>query len=269
MIGLRDGIANYVPKWLADNTPEGLSIGFRTLWSYARYADLLIEIVLQGALASVGKGTPTALPLLGTARGVIRGRSETDAQYVARLRKWIERAKSLGTQYAIAREIIEYLGGTVRVRVVSRAGEWLTLDQTGTITYNEAAWNWDSITHPERAGYWSDQWVIVYQTTGAYAPSADIDDGTIGSPEGMGRGHLVPRVDYDAIRRAVASAKAARSRIRAIVWTTDATMFDPTNPDPTEGMPDGTWGDWSYTNADGEQVPSGRNVSTCRFWEPA
>jgi hypothetical protein len=256
----RANLSRYVPSWLADEYPDSPSIGFRVLWVIARFVDAAVSVALQAGIASVGRGTPTALKYVGQARGVIRGRLDTDAQYRAKLPTWIDRWKEAGTQRRLAREIWEYLGDS-RVRVVNRAGHWVTIDVDGTETETDAAWDWDSVSNPERSGFWSELWVIVY-------PTYDIRPGTMGDltgvDDGFGLGHLCPRAQVDAIKLIINQFKAAHSLVRAVIWTSDSAKFDPATP---ASLPDGTWGQWSITTG-GHCVASGRDTSTCRFWEP-
>jgi hypothetical protein len=261
---LRD-LISALPSWLADKSglPGLPSNGYRVVFTLSRFVDVGISALMQASIAAVGRGTPTALKYVGDARGVIRGRLDTDADYRKKLPTWIQRWKDAGNARRLAREVWEYLGDS-RVRVVTRAGHWITIETDGTMTETDAPWDWDSVSNPERnnpaAPWWSDEWIIVY-------PSWALRPGTfhdLTGDDGFGLGHLAPRAQVDALKLIVDRYKAAHSCVRAIIWTLDATRFDPAVP---ASKPDGTWGQWSRTIG-GHCVFSGRDLSTCRFWEP-
>lgn len=257
---LRDQIGRYLPSWLGDNYPASPSNGFRVLYTLARFVDAGLSAAMQGSLAAVGRGTPTALKYVGQARGVTRGRFDTDVSYGLKLSTWVDRAKEAGNARRLATEIYEYLGDGPRVRVVNRQGHWVTVATDGTITETDAAWDWDSVSHPGRATWLSDQWVIV-------CPSWAFRDGTLGELpgyDGYALGHLATMQDVDVLKGVVQRYKSAHSCVRAVIWTSDATLFDPAAP---LTCPDGTWGAWGiYSGVD--YVPSGRDLTRCRFWEP-
>ena len=265
-VRFRDAFKAALPWWLSDRLEQGKTVGYRYLWSIVSTLDVLNDGLIQGIQASwPGAGTPTALPLIGRSRGVIRGQIDTDDEYAAKLRAWLERAELWGSQRGIANELRDYLGNHPRVRVVNRAGHWFTLAQDGTVTETDAAWDWDSHSNPERnvpgAPFWSEQWVIVYPTQWATAGTWGTDEKWGASTEGFG--HNVTRQEVDAVTGLLAEVKSAGSRVRAVIWTSDTTLFDPTNP---ASLPDGWWGKWGKDNGSGRRVPS-RN-GACRYWEP-
>ena len=176
-------------------------------------------------------------------------------QYVTKLKEWLTKWAGAGTQYQLATEIHEYLGNAPMVRIVNRAGHMVTISTSGVITTAQVAWNWDSTSNPERSGFWSELWIIVYPTQWAIAPGSWGDGEAWGAGDGFGLGHQVSRVEVDAIRSIVDQWKMAGSYVRAIVWTSDPTLFDPATP---ASLPAGTWGQWDS---------GGRNLTTCRYWE--
>lgn len=259
----RDEIRSYVVPWLSDrktaNPPR--TAGFRYLWSMVAPLDAAMDVLFQGIAARYpGIGTPTALPLIGRSRGILRGQADTDAEYAEKLSKWLEKWRHAGTERQLAIEIHEYLANHPRVRVVNRAGHWTTVEEDGTITENHATWDWDSVSNPERAGFWSELWIIVYPTQWGF--SGDWGDGRDWGLD-TGLGHLVTGVERDAVRGLGAQWKAAHSRIRTVIWTSDTALFDPT---VLGTCPDGSWGQWS-TRGSGSRVASSRNTTTCRYWE--
>jgi hypothetical protein len=259
-IRFRDAFRKWVPPWLSDRSAWGLVSGFKFLWSMIALLDIAVEVMFQGLRSAwPGAGTPTALPYIGRTRGILRGRIETDAGYAARLRLWLDYWRNAGSALALAQQIQGYLGDSPRVRVVNRAGLWITLNPDGSVVRNQQAFNWDGSSHPERAGFWSEIWVIIYPTTWPVA-----DNWGSGTWDGsLGLGHDNNPQDYDAVNGLVAQWKSAHTKVRAVIWTSDGALFDPTNP---ASLPDGTWGAWGTTGA--HRVASGRNYTTCRYWEP-
>jgi hypothetical protein len=261
---VRDQLRTWGPWWLSDrHYTNGKTVAFRFLWTMIATLDCYLEYVLQALLAAwPGAGTPTALPLIGRSRGIMRGQADTDEEFQAKLRAWLEKWAGAGTQRQLAIEIHEYLGNHPRVRVVNRAGRMVTVNADGTVTTAQIDWDWDSVSHPERAGFWSELFVIVYPTQWAHAGTWG--DGSLwGDGAGLGIGHDVTRVEVDAIKGIVEQWKAAHSKVRAIIWTSDATLFDPAVP---ASLPDGEWGSWGTTGG-GSRVPSHRDTTSCRYWE--
>lgn len=265
---IRNILGTNLPSWLADKFPVSASYGFRFLFICATFVDSEIDRMLQGSLAAVGKGTPTALKYIGQARGIVRGRYDTDEQFFAKLQTWIDRNKERGQQRRLAREIWEYLGddgsGAARVRVINRAGWWVTIDENGDLAETQADWDWDSVSHPFRndadAPYWSDLFVVIYPTW-AFR-TGTLDDVT--GEDGFALDHMAPLEQTDDLKRIFNEWKAAHECIRAVIWTNDDTLFDPDTP---ASCPDGTWGAWGGTGS-GSRVVSGRDYTNCVFWEP-
>jgi len=261
----RDGFAKHTPWWLSDRRAEGRTVGYRMLWAMIAPLDALFCVLLQGLYAWLpGFGTPTALPWIGRSRGIIRWQDESDADYAARLRAWWDTRKGEGRTLELAKQIHGYLRTKPRVRVITRAGAWITVATDGTVTRHTATWDWDSVSHPERntpgAPWWSDLFVVVQPSQ--WTKRA----GTLGgiTADGYALGHLATREEIEAIKGLIAQFKGAHARVRAVIFTSDATLFDPTVP---ASCPDGTWGAWGTTGS-GSRVKSGRELSTCRFWEP-
>lgn len=263
VLRLRDAFKLISPWWLSDRREQGKTVGYRFLWSVIAPLDALLEGLLQGMRASwPGSGTPTALPYIGRSRGIVRGQDDTDEEYAAKLRGWLDRWERAGSQLALAREFHEYLSDHPRVRVINRAGHWVTMNADGSVEVADATWDWDSVSNPERAGYWSELWIVVY--TSQFAPSGTWGDGRVWGGRDSGLGHVVKRVDRTALLNLIGTWKAAHSKVRAVIFTTDDTLFDPEDPDT---CPDGTWGQWSLPGSD-PRVPGGRVRTTCRYWEP-
>lgn len=261
----RDILKRIVPWWLSERRAQKKTVGFRFLWSMVAMFDVLTDVLLHGMKAAwPGAGTSTALPYIGRGRGVLRGQADTNDEFAAKCRAWLERAERWGSMHGIAGELHDWLGNHPRIRVVNRSGRWFTLEADGTITETQAAWDWDSVTNPERAGFWSELWIIVYPTQ--WALSGTWGDGRLWGGRDSGIGHRVTRPEVDAVKGLIAEAKSAGSRVRAVIWTSDATLFDPAVP---LSCPNGTWGTWGMDDGAGSWIASGRNTATCRYWEPS
>jgi hypothetical protein len=260
--GFRDSFRSYIPNWLS-NRP-GKNVGYRLLWSLIAPLDKMMQALDEGAQAPwPGVGTPTALPYIGRSRGILRGESESDDSFTARLQNWLDTWKNAASDVVLAGQIQAYLGNTPMVRIVDRSGRWTTLAADGTVTTSSATWDWDSHSNPERADFWSELWVIVYPPEWAIT-GTDLSAlvGVWGAGTGVGTGHAVPRTAVDAILSLVGLWKGAHTYVRAIIWSYDAALFDPANPG---SLPDGWWGQWSKDVA-GHRRPS--RSSSARYWVP-
>lgn len=258
---LRDWLGNYVPSWLADNYPESPSYGWRFLWTIALLVDVQLDMLIEATLTAVGRGSTTALDTIGQARGLMRWQDETDAAYALRLRTWVAEAKQAGSMLAIAKQLYGYLRSKPdQIVIINRAGLALRLQGGNAVSYDTTTWDWDSVSHPERAGYWSELWILVYTTT-QWPITGSIETplgGGFSLGSSLGIGHAVTREESDAIRALVAQWKAAHTYVRAIVWCDDFGMVI------NEGaMTNGAWGAWS----DGNGAPSDRDLTHCRYWE--
>jgi len=249
-----------------------MSVGYRYLWVIAAYADLLIDQAVEGIYAWFpGYGPRTDnLAAIGATRGLIQGEAETAAHFALRLQNWLTTWTNAGSSSVLAEQIQSYLGNTPVVRIVTRAGLFVTRASNGTTTQaTDPTWNWDSVSNPERAGWWSDLWIIVYPSEWAtYANTSD-PNYVNAFVNGWGIGHEAGRVAVDAILRLVAIWKGAHSYVVAIVFSTDPALFVPGSLG-TAGNPDGNWGHWSK-NVNGIQVPARTTATaggTVRYWEP-
>lgn len=280
-MSLRSLMRSFVPPWLSDMLPAAPSYGHRVLFGLALQADAFVDWVLEGSRAALpGLGTSTALPAIARSRGIVRGRVEDEAGHVDRLVRWLDLLADMGTMRGMTREIQHYLGQTAggqwhTVMCVSRSGVWGIRRGDGEYVYYDAAdvaataWDYDSVSNPEFAECWADMWIIIqpppYETHLAWWwPSPD-----------SGLGHDSPQVEVATIRELVNTWKAARTRVRAIIWSpthvpagyplAGAVAFDPLPGGPSPFVPDGTWGSWARLDGAGNSVPS--RPEWLRFWE--
>jgi hypothetical protein len=266
--GVRNMLAGILPKWLA-NRP-GFQNWYKTLWTIALMGDALVETALEGLRAAwPGYGTPDALPLIGQTRGFSQGLVESNASFITRLINWLTTWMNAASDEVLLQQIWTYLGNAPQLRLYARSG-WCTTLLADGVSSSRAlagatAWNWDGNSNPERSTWWSDMWLIVYPPLAAwvtYASFADDNWLLAWSGNGYGIGHACLPSQVDAILSLIQTWKGAHTRINAIVWTTDGTLFDPANLG-ISGNPDGWWGHWSKV-VSGTQVAARNNA--LRYW---
>lgn len=273
--GIRHRLIETVPLWLQNRL--GLNTGFKFLWCIALVCDALADIMLAGFRAAMpGLGTPTALPTLGQARGLFQGPNEPTDHFVNRLIGFLDAWKDMGSAEQLALQIqaqVMNATETPKVRVVDRAGNFVTAYADGhTDIQVDATWNWDSAI-TERSGWWSDVWVIIYTDqfpvyTGTLITDVDwiASWGNVNG-QGWGTGHRVPRVTVDAVLKAVHAYKAAHCWVEALIWTNGNTLFVPGS---LGGNPDGTWGNWSKLSGTDEVAARPTNIAgaSIAYWVP-
>jgi hypothetical protein len=273
---LRDALSKFLPVWLANRVRAGLTVGYRFVWALIAPLDSVLDMAYQGLIARhPGLGTPTALPLIGRSRGILRGQAESQEDYAARLRKYLDTwADDVASDEFIVTVIHEYLESHPKVTIITR-GEvidgvlqpslWTSISAAGEITQTTALWNWDTVSHPERSDevepWWSDEWIIVQPSQWEVRPGTL---GDLGGDDGFALGHMATRTEVDELFSLLA-LKGAHACFRAVIFTTDSALFDPTNQ---ATCPNGNWGEWNSYDVSGNSVPSDRNTTTCRYWEP-
>ena len=248
--------APLVPAWLSER-PR--AVGFKVLHAFAEWCDRAMEAAIEGTRAgSPGADSRVdALDLICETVDVVRGETETVHHLLARLQSWLTLHQADGGPEGLARDLHEYVAGNPMVRVIGRApsglGRWTTCDASGTITHDVGLWDWDSISEPERAAYWWDNWVVVYAgiiPNGlGYYPR---NPGNIGTDSGnlapdathaWGLGATMPEVD--AIKGLVKRRKSAGANVRSLIWAFgDAGDIYAPSLTPIAGAPDGRWGKW-------------------------
>jgi hypothetical protein len=270
--GLRASINSFVPNWLSNRL--GLNNGFKILYTIALIFDAILTVCLQGIRATFpGFGTPTALPILGQARGLIMWLNETNEHYAARLINFRNTWANAGSTELLAQLIQGYLGTNPVVRIVNRGGLFVTANADGTTSVQvDTNWDWDSTSNPEREFYWSDIWIIISPSPYTVTFQSFTDPNWVlawGGATGGGIGHNAPRVQVSNLLQLISTWKGAHTYVRAIIWTTDTTLFVPGNLTIT-GNPNGTWGNWCFETG-GNSLPSRTRVTslgTVRYWTP-
>ena len=266
MLSFRETLRRYVPPWLSDR--PGLSVGFRFLYALAAICDGGMQWLVEGIRARFPEvATPTALPLLGRDRRIIRGPEETDAGYATRLIPWLDVWRVAGSAEALTSQLQAFLfPGHPMVRIVTRGGLWHTLTPGAAVQVVQSQpnnWDWDSLTHPENATRWGDFWIIVYEPH--YPTDGRWGDGTSFWGEDKVFGQNTSKANAAALRALVKQWKPAGTRCVNIIFAYNASSFDPAAAPGAAGMPDGRWGFWSKLDGSGNKVRSRR--ADARYWE--
>ena len=246
-------------RWLTDRGTIG-----RNLWLWLQGMVAILNDgysrLWQSFFARLpGLGTPTALPLIGQSRGTLRGFGESDSAFAAYCRTWLQRWEKAGTLQQLLKEVQHYCGGNMRVKGFTRSGKLVDLAADGTITKTTGvAWNWDSISNPEKAQHWSEMWIVIYLPPWTEGPLTPRD-----SSNGMGI--VLPRGNLDELKSIFLDWKACRSRVNTVIFAYDATLFDPATP---ATMPDGNFGRWSKMDPANPGARVRSRFTTARYWEP-
>ena len=275
--GFRDTFRKYIPRWMQNRSAaNGGNVYYRWLYSMIAPLDNAVDTIVQGLMAAwPGVGTSTADTLIGQSRGLVQGEAETAAAFEARCITWLDDFAQNG-KYAseqMAREIQAFLAFSPGVTIVDRAGHWTILTDAhagspSVCTETTSAWNWDGTSNPERAGIWSDLWIIIAPplvggggVNYALAPTFTARAVLPHEPNTQSIGMLAPSSSVDAILGIVARWKGAHTCVRAIIWSYDATWFYPGGNNP-----DGTWGNWSVGH--GNTTKTAARYSGARYWLP-
>jgi hypothetical protein len=160
--GIRNMLNSIVPNWLANRPP--FNTGFKILYAIALAFDVLVEIMLQGLYAAMpGKGTPTALGVIGQGRGILQGLTEANSDFATRLRNWLAYWFNAGSGEILAEMLRRFLPGNPQVTIWDRSGNYAISWPNGSTSFGkDTNWNWDGVSNPERSGWWSDIWIAVY-----------------------------------------------------------------------------------------------------------
>jgi hypothetical protein len=265
-LSLRTTVSRYLPPWFQARLASGKVRAFKYIYSICLLGDGLIENAYQGVQAQYpGLCPPDAYAFIGRDRMIIRGLSEDDDSYAARLINWLVDWKGAGNPFAIMQQVRGFLTpSTAKLRIVNQSGSWYTLNSDGSIeihqTYPASNWNWDNDpTKPTRF------WLIIYSDAGPWVVDRKYGDGSVWG-DGRSWGTSAPSNQVQLLRQIVDNFKSAGDLCPNVIVAFDPASFDPTAAPNSPGMPDGTWGNWS-TIVSGVRVPS--RLATARYFDGA
>jgi hypothetical protein len=105
-----------------------------------------------------------------------------------------------------------------------------------------ANFDWDSLSNPERAACWWDAVGVIYGRYAEQEPYADLGDTWLLDDPGESVGFDEGYGTFTALRYLSVQRKSCKSVLRAVVWTDNTTLFDPTKSLGDPELPDGYWG---------------------------
>jgi hypothetical protein len=243
------------PTWLTNG--EGGLVGY----ALDLVADAFVERCRLGLMARLPQNDPTgattappdALAAMGRDRRVVRGISDTDAQYAARLLLWLDDRKTCGNPFTLMRQLAGYCGPGVSFRTVDNSGNWYARSATGveTSSINLANWNWDG-----DATQWSRGWVIIYPGT-LWTAEGTLGDGTVYGDAVGTLGSTMTQEQSATLHALVNDWTPAGTQIE-IILALDPASFNPASPEPN-----GTWRAF-YKYVTGTAVAS--RLATARYF---
>ncbi len=240
-----------LPWWL--RTGEGGAIKF----TIDRMLGAMSQRLYDGLLARFPSYAPDdALPYLCRDRRVTRGINEPRASIVARLLRFLDDLRVIGSPFALHAELRAYLQADVMIRTVDRRGNFFTTAVGGaqSVALNTLVWDWDG----GALSAWSRFWVIIYPADGVpWAASVGNVSGATW-PAGGTIGTTATLDQVATVRQLVQEWSPAGTRCEWIIIAFDADTFGPT--DPTAA---GTYRNWGV--ADGADYVVARNT-TARYW---
>lgn len=254
-ITLRDAIRWFVPPWMTDRVSQGLTTGYKYLYSHALFGDLLIQFAIEGVTAKFPDFAPEdALSTMGRDRKIRRGMGESSLSYRARLIRWRDDWKTAGSAYAIMRQLRAYLQTPGTIRIVSANGTWWTLHPDNSVsklvTLPAKNWDWDG-----NSAKWARFWVVLYAADYGWTRDGTWGDGELwGDSATSTIGANVPIEVVQTVRAIISEWKSGFSVCKNVLVS-----FDPAYPDPVASPgapnPDGTWGA-EYKLVAGVAVPN-------------
>lgn len=243
-----------------------------------RLAGMPGQVDLPGVESMGGFLSIDALPFIGRDRRIVQGFTEPPADYAERLRKFRTLWRAAGTSRGLLQQVQSVLSpNPPRVRLVTTAGTWYTLEPDGTfvmqtttgtgLQYNPDGtvvpssgvahpWDWDSLTIPAPADQ-SDTfrfWIIVYLPTNIplQATEGTWGDGVTkygDKDKVVGTSGTVTHTEM--LRGLANDWRTAGIKLSHFILTFDPTSFNPLSVYPDPGLPDGFWGQHGKVKASG------------------
>lgn len=175
----RDSIRKLSPPWLQNGLAE------RILYSLALQVDAFGDALAAGVkLRFPGLYSMESLPLIGRERRILRGRTEDDATYAARLPRWLIDHRRRGGPYALLAQLYAYYSPSpFPVKLVYASGRRYSMDVNGVVTRDDIVWAPDSLTT-----LWA-RWWLFFETDAFGTPSAEVIEDIKAIPRAWNAGH--------------------------------------------------------------------------------
>lgn len=247
MKGWRSMLLDSAPPWMRGAWVQ------RLIYAVGLTLDEIQEFYFQARNARFPTlGTVTAYPLLAKDRGTILGPEEPDVSRAARLVRYLDDKRILGSPLSILAQLRAYLSGHVfTLADVNNRGSWYELDEDGELSILRQAGNWDWAADPPEK--WSKFWIIL-------RPADDslwTDEGTWGDASTWGEpgtwGSTATLNQIASLRRII-KTKTAGTTCVWIILALDPSSFA-SDSAPGAPMPDGTWAYWGVMDT-GVRRPS-------------
>lgn len=243
----RTAFYKLLPSWLTRDDGE------KVFWALALIKDSFVERVRLGLEARFPSlAGPSAVKLIGADRIITRGRSESDASYVRRLKAWrYPRGHRVrGSAFALLTQVSNYFAedGAFFCWTIDRNENKHLNDETGAQSYEYGySWNWDGAAATPR---WARFWLVLEPVPEVTCePWPTFGEGTWGGGtlgEARDAGYCIGqqginRADALAVKRMLRGShawKPAGTRAEfAVVTFVDHNLNTPP-------VPDGNWGNY-------------------------
>ena len=177
----RDTIRKLSPPWLQNGLAEGI------LYAIAVQIDAFGDAVAAGVKQRFpGLYSMESLPLIGRERRILRGRTEDDATYAARLPRWRIDHRRRGGPYALLAQIYaHYAPSNFAIQLVYASGRRFSMDTSGVVTRDDIGWLPDAFT-----SLWA-RWWLFFQTDAFGAPTGDALDDIKAIPRAWNAAHCL------------------------------------------------------------------------------
>lgn len=296
-------IEDKLPGWMR---AESLAHYVALAQTMALVTDAIVDGLYDGRRASMPGQTDLvpglggflsidAMLAIGRDRRLPRGFAESVTAWALRLRRWRSSWRRAGTARALLEQVRAVTApSNVRLRLVSAAGTWDTLETDGTFRHQTRLgrgfvihpdgttavdtgvthpWDWDSLSPvwtPDNPQDPFRGWLIIYAPA---APPLDGTEGVLGDGQSfygdpdmtVGTSATVPYIEQ--LRGVLDEWKPAGIAIPYIIVSFDPTAFDPLTPGPypAAGMPDGTWHNHGKVDGSGVRMPT--RFANARYWQ--
>lgn len=188
-ITFRDTLNKIVPPWLQHTN------GVRLLYSIGIQLDAMGDSLVAGVkLRFPNLYSAETLPLLGRERRIRHGRTEVDASYATRLRRWLTDHQRRGGPYALLAQLFaHYAPNNFAINLIYRSGRRYRMDTAGNVIRDDITFDPDA--EPAK---WA-RWWLDYVWPGGLTPAVWGSGRTYGTPQPPGHVWGVNGLTYDDV----------------------------------------------------------------------